>query len=131
MKKDQLRVLIVEDDPFTRATIKAMLTEMKVAQIYEVQDGTEAEVFIKEAALMIDFIICDWNMPSKNGFEFLTTLRQSYSDLPFLMITARADENSVTAARKAGVNAYIRKPFPYAVLEQKIESLFCPQIDLR
>jgi two-component system chemotaxis response regulator CheY len=126
LNKNRLRVLIVEDDPLTMATLKAMMEEMGAEDIYEASDGIAADIFIKEAALMIDFIICDWNMPNKTGFEFLKGLRKIYTDLPFLMVTARADENSVADARKAGVNGYICKPFRYEQLEHKVKSILKP-----
>ena len=60
-------------------------------------------------------------MPHKNGANFLQDLRSKHPTLPFIMITGRADVNSVTDAVNYGVTAYIRKPFTLNELESKIK----------
>lgn len=124
MKYDSLRVLVVEDDASTRATLRAMLNEMGITQITEALDGHKALDTISEDSAPLDFIICDWNMPNKSGFEFLREIRTTHPHLPFLMITARADVSSVTDAKNAGVTGYLRKPFSLNELTGKIRDIF-------
>jgi two-component system, chemotaxis family, chemotaxis protein CheY len=119
-----LKVLLVEDDASTRLTARAMLNEIGINQIIEAYDGKKALNCIQNEELSIDLIISDWNMPNKSGFEFLREIRTSHPQLPFLMITARADESSVSDAKNAGVTGYIRKPFSINEMEMKIRSIF-------
>ncbi len=117
-----LNVLIVEDDYNTRITIRVMLQEIGIRTIFEAEDGKAAEEAISENRGKIDLVISDWNMPNKTGFEFLKDLRANRPDIPFLMVTARADQDSVVTAKNTGVNGYLLKPFTLEELKKKI---FC------
>ena len=123
MDIDNLKILLVEDDQNTRSTVRAMLAEMGINQVFESKDGEEANVFMDMDAMDIDIVISDWNMPNKTGFEFLKSLKQSKPNLPFIMITGRADANSVQDAVQEGVTSYVRKPFSMKELEAKIKSI--------
>lgn len=118
-----LHILIAEDDDNTRKTIRVMLKELGITQIFEAADGESASQFLKTNLNTLDLVISDWNMPNKSGFEFLQDLRESHPHVPFLMVSARADEHSVIDARKAGVSGYLRKPFTLNELQNKIFSL--------
>lgn len=71
----------------------------------------------------VTMVVCDWNMPNMNGIDFLKHVRKTRPDLPFLMMTARSDKESLIAAKEAGVNAFLRKPFTPAQLEAKVSNL--------
>ncbi len=120
MSVSLLKIMIVEDQQNTRNTLRHMLVEMGVHQIYEASDGDEARDLIEMDETAVDLIICDWNMPNLPGIEFLKHLRAQENRIPFLMVTARNDVNSVMEAKEAGVTAYIRKPFSLSDLETKI-----------
>lgn len=115
-----IRILIVEDQSDARAMMRGMLGEMGVTQIFESSDGREALKFLDAAFDFIDLIVCDWNMPGMTGIELLRQLRSVDPDMPFLMVTARSDMDSVVAAKTAHVTGYIRKPFSPAQLEAKL-----------
>lgn len=122
MKKFQdMKVLLAEDEVNARKTIVMMLKEMGITQIFESADGQIAQEVIDTEDSDIDLVISDWNMPHKNGANFLQDLRSKHPTLPFVMITGRADVNSVTDAVNYGVTAYIRKPFTLNELESKIK----------
>ena len=93
-----------------------------ITQIYQSIHGQQAAEFI-DADMEIDLVICDWNMPNKTGLQLLQELRNAHNLIPFLMITARADESSVKDAIRSGVNGYIRKPFTANELKSKILQL--------
>ncbi len=116
-------ILLVEDDLNVRMTVRSMLTEMGVKNIFEKKDGQEALTFVENMQVRLDLIICDWNMPHKTGLEFLREIKQSYPEILFLMITARNDEDSVLTAKEANVSAYIRKPFSFEELKTKVQTL--------
>lgn len=119
---DQLHVLIAEDDSNTSATIRIMLRELGFTQIYEARDGVIADEYMQQSFADLDLVISDWNMPNKNGYELLQDIRSANPALPFLMITARSDTNSVLDAKSKGVSGYLRKPFTLDELQDKVFS---------
>ena len=74
----------------------------------------------------IDFIISDWNMPKMPGIELLRKVRGSeeFANLPFLMVTAEAQQENIIEAVQAKVSNYIVKPFTAETLGQKIDKIF-------
>ncbi len=119
----KLHILVVEDNPRTLKLIQAVLKDMGVGQAFTATDGREAQAFLDAGGELINLIICDWNMPRMSGLDLLKQVRMSHPDMPFLMVTARGTIDSVTAAKKNGVSAYVVKPFSPAELEQKVVSL--------
>ncbi len=115
-----LRVLIVDDQVDIRRMLRLMLTELGISQVFEAADGKQAMQFTDTSIDMIDVLICDWNMPEMSGLDLLKHLRVAYPDIPFLMVTGRADIESVTAAKAAGVTGYIIKPFSLDELTAKL-----------
>ena len=70
-------------------------------------------------------VISDWNMEPMTGFELLREVRADpeLGGTPFIMVTAESKTENVVAARKAGVNNYIVKPFNAQTLKSEIESV--------
>lgn len=122
-----LKVLIVEDHSEARAMLRNMLGELGITQIFEASNGREAFSFVDSAFDLVNFIVCDWNMPGMTGVEFLRQIRTVDPETPFLMITGRGDMGSVTEAKNSGVTGYIRKPFSPAQLEAKIRIIMARQ----
>ncbi len=118
-----LNVLIVEDNPRTLKLIQAIIKDLGVGQAFTARDGREAQAFLDAGDDLINLIICDWNMPRMSGLDLLKQVRMVHPDLPFLMVTARGTIDSVAAAKKNGVSAYVVKPFSPAELEQKVVAL--------
>ena len=71
----------------------------------------------------IEFIVSDWNMPKMTGIDLLRKVRASeeFSDIPFLMVTAEAQQENIIEAVQAKVSNYIVKPFTPPVLKEKLE----------
>jgi two-component system chemotaxis response regulator CheY len=119
-----MRILVVDDFSTMRRIIKNILRQLGYDNVVEADDGTTAwEVLNKDN---IDFIISDWNMPQMTGIELLRKVRASeeYSDVPFLMVTAEAQQENIIEAVQAKVNNYIVKPFTPETLGQKIDKIF-------
>ncbi|MDK2957353.1 MAG: two-component system, chemotaxis family, chemotaxis protein CheY [Desulfovibrionales bacterium] len=119
-----MRVLVVDDFATMRRIIKNILRQIGFTNIVEADDGTTAwETLNKDN---IEFIISDWNMPKMSGIELLRKVRASeeFSDLPFLMVTAEAQQENIIEAVQAKVSNYIVKPFTPDTLGQKIEKIF-------
>ena len=119
-----MRVLVVDDFSTMRRIIKNILRQLGFTNVVEADDGTTAwEVLNKDK---IDFIISDWNMPQMSGIELLRKVRKSeeFSDLPFLMVTAEAQQENIIEAVQAKVSNYIVKPFTAEIMKQKIDKIF-------
>lgn len=119
-----MRVLIVDDFSTMRRIIKNILRQIGFNNVVEADDGTTAwDVLNKDK---IDFIISDWNMPQMTGIELLRKVRASeeFGDLPFLMVTAEAQQENIIEAVQAKVSNYIVKPFTPEVMKQKIDKIF-------
>ena len=67
-------------------------------------------------------VISDWNMEPMTGFELLKEVRadDKIKGTPFIMVTAESKTDNVVAAKQAGVNNYIVKPFNAATLKSKL-----------
>jgi len=119
----RLGVMVVDDQPAARVMLKKMLKEMGIQQVFEAPNGRDALAFFDSAPEMVDVILCDWNMPAMSGLDFLRQVRSAGIEIPFLMVTGRADKDSVIEAKDAGVSAYIAKPFSQMQLEAKLRVL--------
>jgi len=120
----KMRILVVDDFSTMRKIIKNILRQLGLENIVEADDGTTAwDVLNKDN---IDFIVSDWNMPQMTGIELLRKVRASeeYADLPFLMVTAEAQQENIIEAVQAKVSNYIVKPFTPETLQQKISKIF-------
>lgn len=119
-----MRVLVVDDFSTMRRIIKNILRQLDLNNVVEADDGTTAwEILNKDH---IDFIVSDWNMPQMTGIELLRKVRASeaYAHLPFLMVTAEAQQANIIEAAQAGVSNYIVKPFTAETMKQKIDKIF-------
>ena len=119
-----MRVLIVDDFSTMRRIIKNILRQLGFNNIIAADDGTAAwEILTKD---QVEFIISDWNMPQMTGIELLRKVRASeeFGDLPFLMVTAEAQQENIIEAVQAKVSNYIVKPFTAETLGQKINKIF-------
>ncbi len=127
--KANMKILVVDDMSTMRKIIKNMLSQIGFTKIEQADDGSSAWKMIEERAANNDqyeFIVSDWNMPQMSGLELLKKIRddEDLKDMPFLMITAEAEQGNVVIAVQAGVSNFIVKPFSAQVLKEKIDKIF-------
>jgi two-component system chemotaxis response regulator CheY len=127
------KILIVEDTPIIRDTLKAQLRELGYKQIVEARDGAAAYQEICDARQAQDpfgLIISDLHMPNVTGLEFLKLVRavRGYEQTPFILVTAETDRRLVIAAMAAGVSNYIMKPLEDILLKEKLETTWLKYI---
>ncbi len=119
-----MRVLVVDDFSTMRRIIKNILRQLGFNNIVEADDGTTAWDILNRDK--IDFVISDWNMPKMAGIDLLRKVRSSeeFGALPFLMVTAEAQQENIIEAVQAKVSNYIVKPFTAETLGAKIDKIF-------
>jgi len=116
-------VLVVDDDDAMRMLVCRMLKRMRIGRIIEAAGGEQALEQLAATPDAFNIVICDWNMPGMSGMDLFKQVHANRPKLPFLMLTGRADLDSVVAAKKAGVHGYIVKPISPAELKTKISFL--------
>ena len=117
-------VLIVDDYKTMIRIIRNLLKQLGFANVDEAGDGTAALDMMRHK--QYGLIISDWNMEPMTGYELLREVRadDQLSRTPFIMVTAESKTENVIAAKKAGVNNHIVKPFNAATLKSKIDAIF-------
>lgn len=119
-----MEVLVVDDYKTMIRIIRNLLKQLGFENIDDAADGAEALGKLKEKSYGL--IISDWNMEPMTGYELLKEVRSDdvLAKTPFIMVTAESKTENVIAAKKAGVNNYIVKPFNAATLKSKINAVF-------
>ena len=117
-------VLVVDDYTTMVRIIRNLLRQLGFADVDDAHDGAAA--LAKMHSKRYGLVISDWNMEPMTGFELLHEMRADpeLGETPFIMVTAESKTENVSAARKAGVNNYIVKPFNAQTLKAKIEAVF-------
>jgi two-component system chemotaxis response regulator CheY len=114
-------VLIVDDYKTMLRVIRNLLHQLGFREIDEATDGVMALDMIQKKRY--DLVISDWNMEPMTGLDLLKNVRGSGGATPFIMVTAESKTENVIAAKQAGVNNYIVKPFSAETLKTKISSV--------
>jgi DNA-binding response OmpR family regulator len=120
----QLSILIVDDSSVTRDIIKESIEEaFSDIEASGARDGEEAQRLL--SSHHFELMLCDWEMPGLKGNRLLEWLREDSSQqtMPFIMITARGDMESILEARRLGVTDYIVKPFSPETLCRKVKTV--------
>ncbi|PHS24382.1 MAG: two-component system response regulator [Robiginitomaculum sp.] len=117
-------ILVVDDYKTMIRIIRNLLKQLGFDNVDEAADGEEAYQKMRSGA-GFGLVISDWNMEPMTGYELLKHVRgdEKLKGTPFIMITAESKTENVIAAKRAGVNNYIVKPFNAATLKMKIASV--------
>ncbi|EKQ71241.1 chemotaxis protein histidine kinase-like protein [Leptolyngbyaceae cyanobacterium JSC-12] len=104
-------VLVVDDSATLRRTLSFSLKRAGF-RVLQAQNGQEALAQLQQST-SVQLIICDIEMPTMNGFEFLTYRRQDsrLSVIPIVMLTSRSNDKHRWLATQLGADAYFTKPF--------------------
>jgi len=118
----QTKILLVEDFTSMRKLEINALSSLSFENIVEAKNSEEA-FKILEKEQDIGLIICDQDLPGKNGYEVLNYVRKQnkFKDLPFLMLANRGEKRNIEKAYNSGANSFIAKPFSPKELKYKIE----------
>ncbi|WP_026934772.1 hybrid sensor histidine kinase/response regulator transcription factor [Christiangramia echinicola] len=121
-------VLIIEDNLELSHLLRKKLSSEYNVHVSDGTDGVE-----KALEVIPDVIICDLNLPDKDGFQICQELKSDLrtSHIPTLILTALSDKESRLKALKAGADVYITKPFNNEILMESIKSALFNREKLR
>lgn len=119
-------ILVVDDYNTMIRIIRNLLRQLGFEDVDDAPDGSVA--LSKMQCKRYGLVISDWNMEPMTGYELLKKVRATpdLSATPFIMVTAESKTENVIAAKQAGVNNYIVKPFNAETLKSKIDAVFSP-----
>ncbi|MBK9955044.1 MAG: two-component system response regulator KdpE [Rhodocyclaceae bacterium] len=113
------KVLIVEDEKQIRRFVRAAVEE-EGCQVAEAE--TMAQGLLEAGTRQPDLLILDLGLPDGNGIELIHDLR-GWSDIPILILSARAQEHDKIDALDAGADDYLTKPFSVGELRARVRAL--------
>ena len=115
-----MKILLLEDDPILSDIMKENL-ELSSFVVTLVMDGEEAMHAISNEKF--DLFLFDINVPLASGLDVLKFAREYHYETPTIMITAYQDIKHLKESFSLGCDDYIKKPFEYEELEQRIENI--------
>lgn len=118
-----LKILIIDDLKSARRVLIKLLEDAAEFTASEADDGQQALELIN--LNNFDIILSDCNMPKMNGLELLAHVRsqEKTKHLPFIMITASAEKETIEKALALGVSDIMIKPFTSTTLKSKISEV--------
>jgi len=105
-------VMVVDDSRIMRNIVIKTFEKLKIpVNFLEASDGETALDNLENNK--IDLVLLDWNIPYLSGIDFLKKVRSmdKYRNIPVVMVTSESSKLNIIEAVKAGVTAYITKPF--------------------
>ena len=117
---DRLKILVVDDESRMRKLVRDFLVKSNF-EVLEAEDGSQAvDIFFADKDVAL--IILDVMMPKMDGWEVCREIR-SYSKVPIIMLTAKADERDELQGFDLGVDEYIAKPFSPKILVARVDAI--------
>ncbi|HEY2510555.1 MAG TPA: sigma-54 dependent transcriptional regulator [Polyangiaceae bacterium] len=116
--KENVRILIVDDEPSARAGLEKLLKQEGYA-VATAEDGVQALARFAETAA--DVVVTDLKMPKMDGVELLKKLREQDESVPVIVCTAFGDVSTAVQAMRAGAQDYLTKPIDFDALAVAIE----------
>lgn len=115
-----MKILLVDDFKTMLKLTASLLQQMGFRNIDEATDGTMALQKLKDHKY--DLVLSDWNMEPMTGLDLLKAIRadSGLKHIPVVLITAESKPENIIAAKQAGVNNYIVKPFNADTLKDKL-----------
>ncbi|MCP8898435.1 response regulator [Gilvimarinus xylanilyticus] len=127
-RKD-VRILLVDDDEPSAKMLATQLEGLDFDNTTLAHDGQSAIKLLYDTPLPFHLVLCDWNMPIKNGLEVHEAMEASerYVHTPFVMSTSVTQATLIREAIDRGINDYLAKPISEQALKRKLKRFF-PQL---
>jgi len=117
-------ILVVDDLGAMGRIIRNLLQQCGFQRIDSATDGASALARMRDTHYAL--VLSDWNMQPMSGIELLKQVRsdQALARTPFIIMSAESKTANVIAAKQAGVDSYLIKPFNAQTLKNKIDAVF-------
>jgi len=115
----ELTVLLVEDEPHIRRVLQSVLAS-EGYRVFEAETGERG--LVEASTRRPDLLVVDLGLPDMDGVEVVRAVRH-WSELPILILSARAEEADKIAALDAGADDYLAKPFGVGELLARVRAL--------
>ena len=112
------RILVVDDEPKIRRIVSSYLIE----EGFEVAEAHDGETALALSNADLDLVILDIGLPGIDGIEVLRELR-TRSDVPVIVVTARAEETDRLIGLSVGADDYVTKPFSPRELVLRVKAI--------
>ena len=114
------RILIVEDDVYTRYLCETLLRK----EGYEISAAASAQMALQQLSeYRFDLLLLDLNLPDGDGIEMAQTIRKQYPEIKILMMTVRQEADDRLSGFESGANDYMTKPFRPGELLHRVNNL--------
>ncbi len=129
----QLRIMLVDDEPFVRKITTKVLGSLNIHQVIEAENGREAiELFTKNK---VDLLITDIQMPEMNGIELIKRIRMGEtscdSGLRTIVATSFSNTEVLSSCLALNINGFLVKPVTPAAATEKIHQALNEQTHLK
>ncbi|WP_439132569.1 hybrid sensor histidine kinase/response regulator transcription factor [Polaribacter sp.] len=127
-KENRDTILIIEDNI---DLVKYL--DSKLSLEYNISVSSGSNSLEKAFDVIPDIIICDVNLPEKNGFEICNILKKDIrtSHIPTIILTAYDNKESYIKGLESGADLFLTKPFSFAILYRSIKNLLYNREKLR
>jgi YesN/AraC family two-component response regulator len=119
------KVLIVDDEHYTRKVLRSLLMAIGVNNIYDANNGADGLAAIR--SIVPDVVIVDWEMPGLDGPAFVKAVRSPgqfpIPNVPIIMLTGHGERWRVVEALRFGVHEYLLKPISSKTLLERMISI--------
>lgn len=112
--------LVVEDEPAIAQLLKIHLVKMGFT-VELCHDAESALVLMQEQRF--ELCLLDWMLPGLQGVDFLRRIRPHHPEMKIMMVTAKADPESIVDGLDSGADDYLPKPFDAKVLVARVRQL--------
>lgn len=119
-----ISILVVDGSSTMARIISNLLQQLGFKNVDEVPGASSALARMRKKHY--DLVISDWHMEPMTGYDLLCEIRtdQKNRTTRFIMVSSESRQGNVVAAKEAGADNYIVKPFDAETLRQKIKSVF-------
>jgi two-component system, chemotaxis family, chemotaxis protein CheY len=117
------KILIVDDTQSMRSLLSMTLKQMGF-EVVEAVDGVDGLEKLKSNP-NVDLIFSDYNMPNKNGIEFIKDVKAiaEFKTIPVVLLTTESEESKKAEGKAAGALAWIVKPFKVDVIQSVVNKI--------
>lgn len=116
-RETMVRILLVDDEPVIHELVGRFLRHYEF-EVLDADHGIAALEILQERS--VDLVVADIRMPRMDGLLLLEKVRESWPDLPVIMVSGHGDDETEARAFELGANAFMPKPLRLAKLVETI-----------